>query len=62
MAVDEEIEVLLVDGTLLVLNDVSKLHDAFGRRFPLHLLPALVVGEVGRVVGGCVHLKRFDKI
>ena len=62
MAVDEEIEVLLVDGALLVLNDVPELHDAFGRRFPLHLLPALVVGEAGRVVGGCVHLSRFDKI
>ena len=52
----------MVDGALLILNDVPELHDAFGRRLPLHLLPTLIIGEVGRVVGGCVHLSRFDKI
>ena len=40
LAVGEEIKVLLVDGALLVLNDVPELHDTFGRGLPLHLLPA----------------------
>lgn len=44
-----------MDGALLVLDHVSELDDTLGGGLPLHALPALIVGEVDGVVGGCFH-------
>jgi hypothetical protein len=43
----EEVQVLVVDGSLLVLGDVLEVDDAFGWLFELNAFPLGVVGEDG---------------